>query len=137
MPNSKEHREKAQRNRDVLDAVKGTATPDWIAVIAFYTALHLVERLAAKDMVHHDKHQDRLHYLARHQQHRTIHTAFSSLHDAAHIARYGTVNQFDKAYPGDVVEKQLVGKCLKDITFYVDAFFAPVSPALPPPPPSP
>ncbi len=47
MPKSAEHREKAERNQKFLDALKDNDdVREWKAVVAFYTALHLVERLS-------------------------------------------------------------------------------------------
>ncbi len=125
MPSSAEHKDKADRNRSFLATLKGTGTPEWVAVAAFYTALHLVERLAACDSIHNDKHQDRLHYLKKHRKHRTIHAHFSALFDASLIARYGTVNQFNKAFPGDTVEQVLVNQCLAAIETHVTTDFQP------------
>ena len=52
-------------------------------MVAFYTALHLVERLAAWENIHHSKHPDRLDYLTRHKQHRVIHADFQTIFDAS------------------------------------------------------
>ena len=131
MPSSAEHRDKADRNRKLLDTLKTSGVPEWIAVVAFYTALHLVERLSACESIHNANHQDRLAYLNRHKKHRVIHASFQTLYDASQIARYGTVNQFDRAFPADTVEKTLVRKYLAAIEMYVLAHFA--QPAAAPP----
>jgi hypothetical protein len=129
MPSSAQHRDKADRNRAFLGTLKGGANPEWVAVVAFYTALHLVERLAACDSIHNSKHTDRLDYLKKHENHRAIHADFLALFDASLVARYGTVNQFGKAFPGDTVDKVLVGRHLDAIEKYVATQF--------PPPPAP
>src|SRR5436309_2871383 len=119
MPSSKEHKEKAERNRHALDELIATnGAPEWIAVVAFYTTLHLVERLAACENLHHSKHPDRLNYLTRHKQHRVIHPHVLAIFDASLVARYGTVNQFAKAYPGTTVVDVLVNKHLAAIEAY-------------------
>jgi hypothetical protein len=50
MPSSAEHQEKAQQNLDVLHS--GTLIPEWATIVAFYAALHLVERLCACEGLH-------------------------------------------------------------------------------------
>src|SRR5262249_38659635 len=98
---------------------------------------HLVERLCACDSVHSMKHQDRLSYLVKHKKHRAIHPDFLALYDASLVARYGTVNQFRKAYPGDTVQKKLIDKCLAAISAHVHAHFNPPPVQAPHPPVSP
>lgn len=127
MPSSAQHREKAERNSLCLQALLGGSSPEWMAVVAFYTALHFVERLAACDNVHNAKHPDRLDYLKRTKKHRCIYTAFLALFDASLVARYGTVNQFNAAYPGDTVEKILVKNHLSAIEKHVASQFPPIS----------
>jgi hypothetical protein len=58
MPSSAEHKEKAQQHLDFLH--DGSPTPVWAAVVAFYAALHLVERLCACENLHTDNHHERL-----------------------------------------------------------------------------
>jgi hypothetical protein len=126
MPNSQEHRAKADRNRAFIDNLQGAVEDsDWIAVAAFYAAVHLVERLCATENKHHIGHSSRLAWVYRHRQHRAIHTAFSILYDASRIARYGTINQFKQAFPGDTVERILVNTHLVKIESYVTAYFSP------------
>ena len=125
MPSSSEHREKAERNRRLLDTLDHSAAPEWAATIAFYSALHLVERLSACESIHHSLHQDRAAYLHKNKKHRSIHASFLSLFDASLVARYGTVNQFAKAFPGDTVKRQLIDKHLVGIESHVSNHFAP------------
>jgi hypothetical protein len=126
MPSSREHKEKADLNRATLSRlIANNEAPEWMAVVAFYTAMHLVERLAACENIHHSKHPDRLAYLTRHKQHRSIHVEFQTIFDASLVARYGTANQFAKAYIGDAIVDTLVNKHLKTIETYVDTHFNP------------
>jgi hypothetical protein len=122
MPSSAEHKEKAQQILDFLHS--GTVTPEWSAIAAFYAALHLIERLCACENLHIAKHHDRLSWLSRHQTHRGVHADFLALYDASLVARYGTCGQFKKAYPGNTVKKQLIGKNLAAIIRHVDNHFA-------------
>src|SRR5262245_17056165 len=107
MPSSAEHKEKAQQHLDFLHS--GALTPEWEAIVAFYAALHLVERLCACENLHIANHHERLSWLAKHAKHRAIHPDFLALYDASLVARYGTCSQFKKAYPGEIVRKQLIG----------------------------
>lgn len=128
MPNSKQHREKAERNHQFLTTVDGKYH-DWSAVVAFYTAVHLVERLRtimpnATDQ-HSTDHQSRLDFL--HGRHAAIHHAFRELYNASLLARYETHNSFDKQFPAGTVQKILVNKNLVAISTYVADAFRPPS----------
>ncbi len=128
MPNSQEHKAKAARNRTFVDSIKGAVeNSDWVAIAAFYAAVHLVERLCAAESKHHVSHNARLAWVYRHRLHHSIHTAFAVLYDASRIARYGTINQFNQAFPGNTVEKMLVNVHLTAIEAYVAAYFSPSS----------
>lgn len=123
MPSSSEHSDKAELHVGFLRTINATTQPEWAAVVAFYTALHLIERLAACESIHHDRHQTRLFYLLRHKKHRIIHSDMSVLRDASEKARYGTVNQFRRAFPGDRTSRILIGECLARIQEHVEASF--------------
>jgi len=47
MPAESQHQNKATHNRQFLDSINTDDYPDWVVVAAFYTAVHLVERLRA------------------------------------------------------------------------------------------
>jgi hypothetical protein len=137
MPNSAEHDAKYRLNRALLDSGLSATSPEWAAVVAFYAAVHLVERLAAAEArgpVHHRTHADRFRYLRAHRQHRSILREYAELQDASEISRYGTINQFRASYPGAAVQDQLIDVHLRAIEEYVAAYFAP--PPSPPPGPS-
>jgi hypothetical protein len=141
VPNSSEHQTKARLNRAFLNANGGLAGGDnaWVAVVAFYTALHLVERLAARESIHHTgagAHGKRLRYLDTHAQHDVIYQNYLELKTAAEIARHGTVAQFTRAYPGNTTQTILIDTHLVAIETYVDRVFAPPPANTPPPPPS-
>ncbi len=126
MPSSQQHKEKSRENRVFLDfLIANNGPPEWIAVVAFYSALHAIERLSACDNRHYQKHQDRLAYLTGHKKHRAIHRDFAILFDASLVARYGTPNAFKQAFPGNTVVDVLVNSCLVAIEAYVDAHFNP------------
>lgn len=128
MPSAKEHQEKADENRAFLSQLLASnGDSKWIAIVAFYTAVHLAERLAACENVHNSNHPDRLNYLSKHKKHKAIHANFLTLYDASLIARYGTVNQFQKAF-SSIAVTQLVDTHLAAIEAYVKAFFLPPLP---------
>jgi hypothetical protein len=130
MPSSAEHKEKAQQILDFLHS--GSLPPEWSAIVAFYAALHLVERLCACDNLHIANHHDRLFWLNKHKKHRAIHADFVALYDASRVARYGTCNQFKLAYPGDTVQKQLIRQNLAAIIRHVELHFQPPAATTPP-----
>lgn len=114
MPSSAEHQEKYLENRAFLDANGGLAAaqPIWASVVAFYAALHLDERLAARQNIHHGNHALRTTYLSRHRLHRVIYPAFEALRNASEVARYGTANQFQRLVPTANVQAVLIDKHL-------------------------
>jgi hypothetical protein len=97
--------------------------------------LHLADRLgaAATPQVHPTPpgaHAVRLRFL--YANHRPIYTAYNDLKTASEIARYGTINQLDRAFPGATVQTILIDQKLVAIENYVNAFFAPPPPPAPP-----
>lgn len=131
MPSSSEHKEKAERNERFLGQLVSVDDADWASVAAFYTALHLIERLSACDNLHHGGHASRGAWLARHTKHRAIRHHYQALYDAAHKARYGTLKQFQRAFPAAAVKQQLIETHLGSIDRYVVAHFAPTAPPTP------
>jgi hypothetical protein len=133
MPNSQQHRDKANHNRAALNSLDLGVCPDWVAVVAFYTAVHLVERLRTRQPKSSDQHsvdhQDRLQFVQSH--HRSILTDYRELFNASLIARYETLNSFTIKYSQSDVRNVLVDRCLVVIEQYVAKIFAP------PPAPSP
>jgi hypothetical protein len=128
MPSSAEHSAKHQANRHLLDTGNnGTplSTLDgcWAAIVAFYAALHCVDRLASRTNLHPGGHSDRTRYVSG--RHRVIFGAYNALQSASLIARYGTLNQFNSAFPGTTVQDILVDQKLVAIETYVHNIFNP------------
>ena len=65
-----------------------------MATIAFYTAVHLVEKLRAYQGQHSENHEERS--SAVRKQYRPIQREYHELYNNSLIARYGTVGQFSK-----------------------------------------
>ena len=131
MPNSREHRDKASHNCAFLQTFEVDDYPDWVAVAAFYAAVHLVERLRtvapSPTTKHSTDHVDRGRFARA--KHRQIQREYHELYNTSLIARYETTSGFNtKIKPADV-RHILVGKYLTAIESYVDFFFAPRTPA--------
>jgi hypothetical protein len=139
MPSSAEHRAKYEANRQFLDTGNNgsplsTLNEPWAAIVAFYAALHLADRLAAAATppLHPtppNAHGKRLLFLYR--NHRPIYSAYNDLKTASEIARYGTLNQFTRVFPVGATQTILVNTNLVGIETYVTNFFA--APPAPPP----
>lgn len=128
MPNATEHRAKYSLNRAFLNTSLVTTHPEWATVVAFYAAVHLIERLAAAEPhgpIHHRTHTDRRLYLSRHREHRAIFDDYEALQRASEVSRYGTVNQFTTRYTAATVQSELIDTHLVAIEDYVTAYFAP------------
>ena len=128
MPNSSQHQARAAHNRAFLGTINLANHRDWAAVVAFYAAVHLAERLRtlaphAKDQ-HSINHQDRLQYIHRH--HSAIHTELHELYNASVIARYQTINSFNTQFTVADVQNVLIGTYLTTIENYVANQFAPL-----------
>lgn len=135
MPSDDEHEAKHQDNSQFLTAIGGLPQPNesWSAVVAFYAALHLVERLAARVGVHHRRHAghgSRQMFLSRNPAHRGILADYMALQSASEIARYEPLGAYQTAYPGGTTQSQLIGGCLQRIRQYVVTTLA--APAAPP-----
>jgi hypothetical protein len=115
MANPKQHQEKADHNRSFLNSLGDDGFCDWMAVVAFYVAVHLVEKLRAYEGKHSTDHVDR--NAAVRQQHRPIHTPYHELFNWSLIARYKTPGCF--SMPAATVRSVLVGNYLTQIEKYV------------------
>ena len=131
MPNSAEHRAKYDLNRAFLNTGLALTQPEWAAVVAFYAAVQLIERLAVAEPrgpVHHRTHTERSVYIQRHRNHRLIHDDYRALQEASELSRYFTLHAFRSMYTAATVQSQLIDTHLAAIKQYITAFF--------PPPPS-
>jgi hypothetical protein len=118
MPSADQHRKKAESNRKFLDSISLEEFPDWVVVAAFYTAVHWIELLRARDGDGHSTaHEDRLAYVQH--NHPDIHTSYHILQNASMLARYQSRAEFFAQFqPEDVTEK-IVGRYLREIENYV------------------
>jgi hypothetical protein len=139
MPTNAQHAVKADRNLAMLRDIDIAAHPEWAATVAFYRAVHLVDRLAALNpgrSLHPDNHSAREQFVR--SKHKTISADFNALHDAADLARYAATEDFAAAYPGTTVEDVLIEKRLRKIESYVSQMLGvDVGSRTPPKPPAP
>lgn len=124
MPSRSKHENKVQSNQRFLDAIAPTVetAADWVAVVAFYTAVHLVETLRALDNEHSRDHFERLEYVQK--NHRDIHHPFRSLFDVSKLARYEANAVFFRQFSPDRVRAEVLNEWLRSVREYVEAFVA-------------
>lgn len=86
MPTADEHQRQADHNERFLLGIDEDEFCDWLATVAFYAALHLVEKLRAFENEHSLNHADRRQFVrARHPQ---IFVPYRQLHDTSRRMRY-------------------------------------------------
>ena len=117
MPNPKQHQAKAEYNRAFLGTIDVQVYAAWAATVAFYTAVHLVEKLRAYDGDHSEGHGDRGKYIRSNRP--RIHRAYTHLYDASLEARYKSVGAF--TLTPEEVQDRLIGTYLGEIETYVAA----------------
>ena len=92
MSSEAEHIAIANRNQAVLEyLLHGPATcAEWVAVVAFYKALHVVEAIFSRDSTigHIHNHHTRLDKLKREKQYKKLFSSYRVLWSAAIVARY-------------------------------------------------
>ncbi len=88
-----------------------------MATIAFYVAVHLVEKLRAYHGEHSMSHDDRCAAVRR--QFRTIQVEYHQLYEISRLARYGTASQFTLSV--EQVKALLIDTYLVAIERYVAA----------------
>lgn len=92
MASDREHQEKADHNRAFLNSIAADEYCDWIAVVAFYAAVHLVEKLRALRGQHSQDHQER--NTAVRGDFRRIHRHYRELYNWSLVARYDMTKDF-------------------------------------------
>lgn len=119
MPTADEHKRKAEHDLRFLETIDTDEFCDWMAVVAFYIAVHLVEQLRALVDEHSTDHTNRLEFIRAH--HPSIHFHFHALYNISRIARYG-------AGPHLWLRPEFVSGCLAEIQQYVRDASAPPAP---------
>ena len=92
MPNKAEHLALAEHNQGVIDYLKLEAArhPDWIATVAFYKALHLVEALFTRftTIKHGGNHVVREETMKKDRRYDNIFPHYKVLKEVSCVARY-------------------------------------------------
>ena len=112
-----EHRQKAASHSVFLELIPD-AYPDWLATVAFYTAVELLEMLFATRGHHSKSHFDRKQALRRYFPDRALNRSFSDLYNASLDGRYLAPQQ---APTIEEVRQILVGRRLDHVRKYVAA----------------
>src|SRR5262245_40016118 len=86
MATAGEHRQQAEHNQRFLDAIDRDQYPDWIATVAFYKALHLVQMLFIKKGIHAGSHTRRNQALKL--RFRDIWKSYRLLYSYSRLTRY-------------------------------------------------
>ncbi len=92
MSSEAEHIAIANRNQAVLEYLLDDPTrcTEWVAVVAFYKALHVVEAIFSRDSTigHIHSHHVRLDKLKREKQYKKLFSSYRVLWSASIVARY-------------------------------------------------
>jgi len=137
VPTTAEHFAAAGRNQRTLSLLlaSGAEHNPWVAVVAFYKALHLVEGVFFEDHdeVHTFDHWQRGNLLKRTNRYALIYKSYRPLAEAAFIARYllpqgsdadSPVVDFSVQYSPEIVQSRLIGHYLHQIEQGVTKFVA-------------
>lgn len=117
MPTADQHRVKVAGNRKFLASVPLDDHPDWVVVVAFYTALHVVDQLrAALGHGHSRGHTDRRAYIQQH--HPKIHLHYHTLENGSLLARYESNSDFFSRYQRQEITDDLLAIRLVSIEEY-------------------
>jgi hypothetical protein len=124
MPSKESHVAAAVENQKVIDYLceRIEDYPGWVAVVAFYKALHVVEATFASNSIHMDNHRDRNRLLKSDPRYSHIWKNYRPLWDASLIARYlredekhPTHDVFATYMPPEVVKAMILGHYLRQV----------------------
>jgi hypothetical protein len=143
VPDSTAHLAVARRNQLLIDRLltDPAAHPEWLAVVAFYKALHVVEAVLFRTHParHGLDHPTRNQLLkARRYQH--LYKNYRPLYTASLVARYlessesGEVGAFAEYMSAERVRDYLVNHCLRQVERSAENLIGPLTPPASPPP---
>lgn len=118
MPSSKVHLAAAEHNQELVRLLLPKSEfSDWLAVVAFYTALHLVEAVLFEDGIKHGgNHRNREQILKRKKRYDQLYKHYIPLKEASVVARYlDRYDTFSKYMSPSEVQTELVDHSLKRI----------------------
>lgn len=110
MPSPSEHDEQYRKNKSFLDTLDIDKTPylDWVATIAFYSALHLVQIMLSQKGINPADHRERMAYVSRLKELKQVSAKYHVLYMESCKARYNC-----KKYTLETIRPVLA--CLVDI----------------------
>jgi hypothetical protein len=115
MGTSSEHKNKANRHLAFLATIPDEF-PEWLATVAFYAAVELIEKLLADHGVHSESHHDRRTALKRLFPSHALNRSYSDLYNASMDARYLSIADCPSI---QVVREILIKQRLQHIIAYV------------------
>jgi hypothetical protein len=135
MPAELDHIALANRNHEALRILLAAdpPQPEWVATVAFYKALQIIEACFANLGIGHSSgHHGRLDVMARDSRFDPIFKHYKALLEASEIARYlgsrfqtpGLYSTFDDYMTIDDVKKSLLGKRLANVEMHSRAFLS-------------
>jgi hypothetical protein len=117
MPTPKEHIEQYRKNKNTLNKIMAMDKPpyDWVVTIAFYTAIHLVERFIVE---HRHKpsinHEDRMNWVTKIDILKPIRAYYTSLSTSSWQSRYLCVPFDEKKANASLRQLEQIENVLKD-----------------------
>lgn len=113
MPSQEAHRAKAKHNQGFIEQI-GDEFADWVAIVAFYKAVHLVEELRAVHGEHSRGHTERRNFLQT--KHPKIWGEFYALFNFSMQARY-----YCTKIDVDTIREQLIQRRLPALERLVES----------------
>lgn len=92
------HLDKADRNRDFVKRYLLSLLakyPDWVSIVAFYSALHYVDAFLADRSLHWEHHSERNRDVSSLM--REIEVEYLNLYDLGRKSRYGSISEMPSA----------------------------------------
>jgi len=117
-----QHQQKAEHHLRFLNTILDDY-PDWLATVAFYAAVELIESLFSGRDAHSKNHEDRNNSVRKNYP--SIHKAFKALYNASLDARYQSLDRWHSA---SEVRKELIEKRLAHIRSFVGSHTTPLPP---------
>lgn len=91
MPEKADHMRKYEENKKLLDtklSIESKEFYNWIVIVSFYAAMHLVEARLAEDGFHSSDHTTRGNNVERFNYLKPIRAEYKTLYDRSRVARY-------------------------------------------------
>ena len=120
MPSSAEHAVKVRRNAEPMQLLFANSSYDeWVAVTAFYTTIHIIERYFSDYQIpivspdlrmlgepdNHNERKETLHVLMQEGKiPKELRSKYRTLFNAAYIARYKSIAEFNRQYEDRIQE---------------------------------